>query len=47
MPPEAKETLAGKREIKLLQMALAEPHIDPKALETISVPTLVLRAIMT
>lgn len=42
MPPEEKETLAGKREIKLLQMALAEPHIDPKALETISVPTLVL-----
>ena len=42
MPPEVKETPAGEREIKLLQMALAEPHIDPKALETITAPTLVL-----
>lgn len=42
MPLEAKETPEGRREAKLLQMMLAEPHIDPKALETISVPTLVL-----
>jgi pimeloyl-ACP methyl ester carboxylesterase len=42
MPPEAKQTSEGKREVKLLQMALTEPHIDPKALETITAPTLVL-----
>ena len=42
MPSEAKQTPEGKRELKLLQMALTEPHIDPKALETITVPTLVL-----
>jgi pimeloyl-ACP methyl ester carboxylesterase len=42
MPPEAKQTLDGKREIKLLHMALTEPHIDPRALETITAPTLVL-----
>lgn len=42
MSPEAKETPQGKREVKLLQMALAEPHIDPRALEAITVPTLVL-----
>jgi len=42
MPPAAKETPDGKRQVKPLQMALTEPHIDPKALETITVPTLVL-----
>jgi len=42
MPPEAKETPQGKRQLKLIHMALEEPHIDPKALETITVPTLVL-----
>lgn len=42
MPPDVKETPQGKREVRLLQMALTEPHIDPKALETIAVPTLVL-----
>ncbi len=31
-----------KRELKLVQMVLTEPHIDPKALETITDPTLVL-----
>jgi pimeloyl-ACP methyl ester carboxylesterase len=41
MPAEAKQTPDGKRELKLLQMALTEPHIDPKSLETITVPTLV------
>jgi pimeloyl-ACP methyl ester carboxylesterase len=42
MPPEAKQTLEGKREVKLTQMLLTEPHIDPKALESITVPTLIL-----
>lgn len=42
IPPEAKQTAEGRRELKLMQMALTEPHIDPKALETITVPTLVL-----
>jgi pimeloyl-ACP methyl ester carboxylesterase len=38
----AKENPQGKRELKAIQMALEEPHIDPKALEAIKVPTLVL-----
>jgi pimeloyl-ACP methyl ester carboxylesterase len=42
MPPEAKQTPDGKRDLKLLQMSMTEPHIDPKALETITAPTLVL-----
>lgn len=42
MPPEAKQTPEGKRELKLMQMALTEPHIDPKALEKITAPALVL-----
>ncbi len=42
MPAGAKETPQGKRQIRLLQMALEEPHISLKALESITVPTLVL-----
>jgi len=42
MSPAAKETPEGKREVKLLQMMLVEPHIDPKALEASAVPTLIL-----
>ncbi len=42
MPPAAKETPQGKRELKVMQMMFDEPHIDPKALEVISAPTLVL-----
>lgn len=42
IPPEVKQTAEGKRELKLMQMALTEPHIDPKALESITVPTLVI-----
>ncbi len=42
MPAETKATPEGKRQVKLLQMVLEEPHIDPKALETITAPTLVL-----
>jgi pimeloyl-ACP methyl ester carboxylesterase len=38
----AKETTVNKRELKLTQMALDEPHIDLKALETIAAPTLIL-----
>lgn len=32
----------SKRELKVTQMMLDEPHIDPKALEAITAPTLVL-----
>ena len=39
---EARETPAGKRKLKLLRLLLEEPHIDPKALEAITAPTLVL-----
>jgi pimeloyl-ACP methyl ester carboxylesterase len=42
LPPATKETPEGKREIKLLQMMLEEPQIDPKALESITAPTLIL-----
>ena len=42
MPAAAKETPQGKRELKVTQMALDEPHIDAKALEAITAPTLVL-----
>jgi pimeloyl-ACP methyl ester carboxylesterase len=38
----AKETPQGKRELKVMQMAFDEPHIDAKALEAITAPTLVL-----
>lgn len=37
-----KESPVNKRELKLKQMALDEPHIDVKALETIAAPTLIL-----
>jgi pimeloyl-ACP methyl ester carboxylesterase len=42
IPAAAKETPQGKRELKVMQMTLNEPHIDPKALEAITAPTLVL-----
>lgn len=42
IPSAAKQTPEGKRELKLIQMALTEPHIDPRALEKITAPTLVL-----
>ena len=42
IPAAAKETPEGKRELKVTQMELDEPHIDPKALEAITAPTLVL-----
>jgi len=42
VPPAAKETPQGKRDLKVTQMMLDEPHIDVKALEAITAPTLVL-----
>ena len=41
-PPAAKETPQGKRQLKVTQMMFDEPHIETKALETITAPTLVL-----
>jgi pimeloyl-ACP methyl ester carboxylesterase len=37
-----KETPEGRRELKVTDMMLAEPNIDPKSLEAITAPTLVL-----
>jgi pimeloyl-ACP methyl ester carboxylesterase len=42
MPAAYRETPPGRRELKVTQMALMEPHIDPRALEAITAPTLVL-----
>ena len=42
VPPAARETPQGKRDLKVTQMMLDEPHIDAKALEAITAPTLVL-----
>jgi pimeloyl-ACP methyl ester carboxylesterase len=44
MSAAARETPQGKRELKVTQMLFDEPHIDAKALEAITVPTLVLAA---
>jgi pimeloyl-ACP methyl ester carboxylesterase len=42
IPADQKETPEGRRELKVTGMMLEEPHIDPKALESITAPTLVL-----
>ena len=42
VPPAARETPQGKRDLKVTHMMLDEPHIDAKALEAITAPTLVL-----
>ena len=42
MPAATMETPQGKRELKVMQMMFDEPNIDPKALEAITAPTLVL-----
>src|SRR4029453_13799644 len=42
MPAAARETPEGKRELKVTQMMLVEPNIEPRALEAIVAPTLVL-----
>jgi pimeloyl-ACP methyl ester carboxylesterase len=44
IPPEAKQTPDGKRQVKLMEMGLTEPHIDTKELEAIKAPTLVMAA---
>jgi pimeloyl-ACP methyl ester carboxylesterase len=42
VPASAKDTPEGRRELKATEMMLVEPNIDPKSLETITAPTLVL-----
>jgi pimeloyl-ACP methyl ester carboxylesterase len=42
VPAEAMGTPQGKRELKVTQLMLDEPHIDLKALEAITAPTLIL-----
>jgi pimeloyl-ACP methyl ester carboxylesterase len=42
VPAAARETPEGKRALKVTGMMLVEPHIDVKALGTITAPTLVL-----
>ena len=44
IPPAARDTPDGKRALKVTGMMLVEPHIDVKALEAITAPTLVLAA---
>ena len=44
VPAEVRNTAQGKREIKVTSMMLGEPNIDPKALEKIAAPTLILAA---
>jgi len=42
MPAADKQTPEQRRELKATEMMLVEPNIDPKALEAITAPTLVL-----
>ncbi len=42
MPAAQKETPAGKRELRLSQMLLDEPHIDASSLEAVQTPALVM-----
>jgi pimeloyl-ACP methyl ester carboxylesterase len=42
IPPDARNTPEGKRELKVTSMMLEEPNIDLKALEAITAPTLIL-----
>ncbi len=42
IPAAARDTPEGKRDLKVMQITLDQPHIDPKALEAITAPTLVL-----
>jgi pimeloyl-ACP methyl ester carboxylesterase len=44
VPAAARDTPSGRRELKVTGMMLEEPHIDVKALESITAPTLVLAA---
>ena len=42
IPASLRQTARGKRELKVGQLVLDEPHIDPSSLEKITAPTLVL-----
>ena len=42
VPAAERDTAEGKRQIKVTDMLLVEPRIDPAALEAIKAPTLVL-----
>jgi len=42
IPAAERDTPQGRRELKVTEMLLQEPHIDPKSLESITAPTLVL-----
>ena len=42
MSASAKDTPAGRRALKLTKLLFDEPHIELKALEAITAPTLVL-----
>jgi pimeloyl-ACP methyl ester carboxylesterase len=44
LPAAARDTPQGRRELKVSGMLLEEPNIDPKLLESITAPTLVLAA---
>jgi len=44
IPAAARDTPEGRRSLKVTGMMLVEPHIDVKALEAITAPTLVLAA---
>lgn len=44
IPPNVRETAQGKRDLKVGQLVLDEPHIDPRSLEKITAPALVLAA---
>jgi pimeloyl-ACP methyl ester carboxylesterase len=44
IPAAERDTPAGRRSLKVTGMMLVEPHIDAKALEAITAPTLVLAA---
>jgi pimeloyl-ACP methyl ester carboxylesterase len=41
-PAEAKNTPEGKRMLKVMGLLLSQPHIDPKALNKITAPTLIV-----
>jgi len=42
MPAAARDTPQGRRELKVTGMALEQPQLDPKMLQSIAAPTLVL-----
>jgi pimeloyl-ACP methyl ester carboxylesterase len=42
IPANARQTAQGKRDLRVSQLVLDEPHIDPRLLEKIMAPTLVL-----